>query len=39
MAVELRLMVHGHDGCHKHSLYKNALAHCQQMQEPTLAKG
>ena len=38
MAVQLRLVVHGHNRRHEPSRYKNALAHCRQVEESTIIK-
>ena len=37
-AVQLRLVVHGHNSRHEASRYKNALAHCRQVEESTIIK-
>ena len=36
MAVEVRLLVNGNNGCYERSRYKNTFAHCRQVEEFTV---
>ena len=39
MAVELRLLVHSHNGCYERTRYKHKFTHCRQVEELTVSEG